>query len=142
MTTLNLYRPNSIQNVLGDFERYFDSFFGGSVLTPAADIRENEQAYILSMDLPGYDEKNINVHVDGSYLTIAFKQNEEKNEEGDFILKERRTNAFTRSFKLPENADKEAVNASFINGVLRLEIMKRPEAQKRLIQINAANNAA
>jgi HSP20 family protein len=150
MKTLSVYRPNTIQNALCDFDRYFESFFGDSFLAPASrllnqmpavDIQETENAYVLAMDLPGYDEKNIDVHVDGSSLTIASKQEEEKkNEEkqGTYVLRERKINSFTRSFKLPENADSEAVNASFKNGVLNLEIKKRAEAQKRAIQINAA----
>jgi HSP20 family protein len=143
-----MYRPNTIENALNDFDRYFESFFGDSVLSPAAraynrlpavDVRETEKTYELEMDLPGYDEKNIEVHVDSGSLTIASKQEnsrEEKKDEGTYILRERRLNAFSRSFKLPENADSENVNAEFKNGILKLEIKKRAEAQKRVIQIN------
>jgi HSP20 family protein len=155
MKTLTMYRPNTIQNALSDFDRYFESFFGDSILSPsgrvynhvpAVDIQETENAYTLDMELPGYDEKNIEVHVDGSSLTITSKQEEmksangEKDEkaEGTYILRERRLSAFSRSFKLPENADSEAVSASFRNGILTLQIKKRAEAQKRTIQINAA----
>jgi len=146
MKTLSIYSPNTIQNALCDlnrldFDRYFESFFGDSSSNqmPAMDIQETENAYVLEMDLPGYDEKNIDVHVDGSSLTIASKQEEKKSEKKNtYVLRERKTSSFTRSFKLPENADAEAVNASFKNGVLNLEIKKRAEAQKRMIQINAA----
>ncbi|MCL2440638.1 MAG: Hsp20/alpha crystallin family protein [Treponema sp.] len=147
MRTISLFRPNTIQNSLSDFDRYFESFFGDSILSPSAainrqipavDISENENSYILEMDLPGFDEKEIDVHVDGSNLSISSKQSEEKKDENTFILKERKTSTFQRSFKLPENADSQAVNASFKNGVLSLEIKKRAETQKRLIQINAA----
>jgi len=138
MTTLSLYPFNNL-------ERYFESFFGDTISAPAVDIQENENAYVLAMDLPGFDEKNIDIHVDGSNLTIASRQDEKKSDENQsagqktaYILRERRKNAFSRSFKLPENANPEAVNASFKNGVLHLEINKRPEAQKRTIQINAA----
>jgi len=152
MKTLAMYRPNTIQNALSDFDRYFESFFGDSILSPASrflnhmpsvDIQETENAYVLEMDLPGYDEKNIEVHVDGSSLTIASKQEEKqekKSEEnqGTYVLRERRLNSFSRSFKLPENADSEAVNAAFKNGILTLQIKKRSETQKRTIQINVA----
>ena len=153
MKTLTMYHPNSIQNALSDFDRYFESFFGDSVLAPATqlfgyapamDIRETEDAYILDMDLPGFDEKSIDVHVDGSNLTITSKQEdtgEEKSNAGNhgtYILKERRISSFSRSFKLPENADPQAVSAAFKNGILNMQIKKRAEAQKRTIQINAA----
>jgi len=150
MKTLAMYQPNTIQNALSDFDRYFESFFGDSILAPASrlfnhlpavDIQETENAYVLDMDLPGHDEKNIEVHVDGSSLTISSRheeKQEKKSEEnkGTYILRERRLNTFSRSFKLPENADPEAVNAAFKNGILNLQIKKRPEAQKRTIQIN------
>ena len=151
MKAMTMYRPNTIQNALSDFDRYFESFFGDSFLAPAArilkhipavDVRETENAYLMDMELPGYDEKNIDIHIDGTSLSISSKQQEaqeEKSEsEGTYIFRERRINTFSRCFKLPENADPEAVNAAFKNGVLSLEIKKRAEAQKRAIMINAA----
>jgi len=153
MKTLAMYRPNTIQNALSDFDRYFESFFGDSLLSPAArmfnhipavDIQETENSYVLDMELPGYDEKNIEVHVDGSSLTISSKEEDAREEKksndngGTYILRERKASSFTRSFKLPENADPESVNASFKNGILNLQINKRAEAQKRTIQIKAA----
>jgi HSP20 family protein len=155
MKAITMYRPNTIQNALSDFDRYFESFFGDSLFTPAhrifnhlpaVDIRETEKAYILDMELPGHDEKNIDIHIDGSKLHIASKQeeiNEEKDgadagEQGTFVLRERSIHAFSRSFKLPENADGKAVSAAYKNGILSLEIKKRAEAQRRSIQINSA----
>jgi len=158
MKTMTMYRPSTIQNALSDFDRYFESFFGDSFLAPAArilnhmpavDVRETENAYVLEMELPGYDEKNIEIHVDGSSLSIASKQDElrdvnekgssgnqdREENQGTYILRERRINSFSRSFKLPENADPEAVSAVFKNGILGLEIKKKAEAQKRSIQI-------
>jgi HSP20 family protein len=149
MKTLTMYRPATFQNALNDFDRYFESFFGDSSLTPAdrifnhlppVDVRETGQAYILDMELPGYDEKDITVQLNGGSLTVESKQEKaedtEKNKE-TYVLRERRVNSFSRSFKLPENADSEAVSAAFKNGILTLEIQKRPETQKRMIKINA-----
>jgi HSP20 family protein len=149
MKTVTMYRPSTIQNALNDFDRYFESFFGDSPLAPAArifnhlppvDIQETEKAYIMDMELPGYDEKNIEVHVDGGSLSIESRQEEtgeEKKSEGAYVLRERRPNSFSRSFKLPENADPETISAAFKNGILTLEIQKRAEAQKRMIKINS-----
>jgi HSP20 family protein len=155
MKAVTMYRPHTIQNALSDFDRYFESFFGDSILSPvsgifnhmpAVDIRETDKAYVLEMELPGYDEKNITVNIDGSNLSIASRQEEttetkkDKAEEdgGTYVLRERKLNSFSRSFKLPENADPEAVHASFRNGILSLDIQKRAESQKRAILINAA----
>jgi len=150
MRTITLHRPNAIQNALSDFDRYFESFLGDSLFNPAprtfarmpaVDIRETESAYALDMELPGYDEKGIEIHVDGSSLSIASKTEEvtKANDEGQgtWLVRERRVQSFSRSFKLPENADPEGVSAEFKNGVLGLEIKKRPEAQKRAIRITA-----
>jgi len=148
MKTITFYRPNTIQNIMNEFDNCLESL--DSLLPPATrlfnhmpvvDVREVEDAYILEMELPGYDEKSINVHVDNSNLTIASKQEieEVKNEEnGVYLIKERRMSSFSRSFKLPQNANPETVSAAFKNGVLCLEIKKRAEAQKRAIMINAA----
>jgi len=163
MKTVTMYRPNTLQNVLGnalgatlgDFDRYFESFFGDSFLAPASrmfsqmpavDIRETDKAYILEMELPGCDEKNIAVNIDGSNLSISSsqedgteaKKGQAEEDGGAYLLRERKYSAFSRSFKLPENANPEAVRASFKNGILCMEIQKRPESQKRAIQINAA----
>jgi HSP20 family protein len=149
MKTVAMYRPNTIQNALSDFDRYFESFFGDSPLSPAArvfsrlpavDVRETEKAFILDMELPGYNEDNIEIHVDGGSLSIESKQEEgreEKKDSGTYILRERRLNSFSRSFKLPENANPETISAAFKNGILTLEIQKKPEAQKRMIKINS-----
>jgi len=149
MKAMTMYRPNTIQNALSDFDRYFESFFGDSVLSPstrilnrlpAVDVKETEKSYIVDMDLPGYDEKDIEIHIDGASLSIASKQEEvsanKETDNGTWLLRERHVSSFSRSFKLPENANPEEVNAEFKNGVLKLEINKRAEAQKRAIRIN------
>lgn len=159
MKTLTLYRPrvgaNALENALSDFDRCMDSFFGDSFLSPSdrilnslvaripsVDVRENEKAYVIEAELPGFDEKDIEVRLEGNNLTIGSKKTVEKNEEkdaageGNFLIRERRFSSFSRSFKLPENTDNESISASFKNGVLSLEIGKKTEAQQRLIPIS------
>jgi HSP20 family protein len=154
MKAVTMYRPVTIENALNDFDRYMESFFGESPLTPAlrnysrepeVDIRETGDAYLLEAELPGYDEKNIEVQMDGGVLSISSGK-EEKTErnvspskegsEDRYIIRERRSADFSRAFKLPENADPEAITANFKNGLLRLEIKKRAESKKRIIQID------
>ena len=159
MRTMTVYQPKAIQGLferpsaLCDFDRYFESFFGDSSLMPAAkifnrlpavDIRETEKSYVLDMELPGHDEKGIEISIDGNNLTVSSKQEETKEEkkdsEGDrgtWLLRERKVSSFSRSFKLPENTNPEEVTAEFKNGILCMEIQKRPEAQKKTIKINA-----
>jgi len=157
MKQVTFYRPRFLENTLSDFDRYLDSFFGDNFLAPATrafnrspsvDIRETENAYVLEAELPGFDEKDIEIHLDGNTLTIQSKKEEtaegetaqdSENSGADrgYLVRERRTSSFCRSFKMPENADREAISASFKNGILGMEIAKKPEAQKRVIQITA-----
>jgi HSP20 family protein len=155
MKTVTMYRPFSIGNALSDFDRYLESFFGDSPLTPvdrvfnrlpAVDVQEKEDSYVLEADLPGYDEKDIRVQMEGGNLSIESsreeaagqKENNTDAENGTYLIRERRSSSFCRSFKLPENADPSQVTASFKNGILSMEIKKRGEAQKRLIRINSS----
>ena len=153
MKAVTLYRPGVLENALSEFDRYMDSFFGNNFLSPAdrifnrlpigqnllVDIRETEKGYILEAEIPGFDEKEIEVRMDGSNLTIASKKETSEepapNTDGNYLIRERRVSSFSRTFKLPENADPGSVAASFRNGVLSLEIGKRAEAQSRVIQI-------
>ena len=146
MKAVTLYRPKVFENALTGFDRYLDSLFNDSFLTPserifnrlpAVDIRETEKSYVLEADIPGFDEKDIDIHLDGNTLTIESKKTEEKKEEKKaYMIQERRHSSFSRSFSLPENADRESISASFRNGVLSVEIGKLAEAQKRVIEIS------
>jgi HSP20 family molecular chaperone IbpA len=115
MKALTMYRPLALENALSDFDRYLESFFGDSMLAPsdrifnrlpAVDVQEKEDTYLLEAELPGYDEKNIQVHVDGGNLTIESRQEEEKDrkgknsKEGNFLIRDRRSSSFSRSFRL------------------------------------------
>jgi len=157
MKAVTLYRPSFLENALSDFDRYMGSFFGDNFFAPAervfggnavprppaVDVRETEAAYVLEAELPGFDEKDVEVRLDGSTLTIESKK--EESSSGDpaakaaagrgYLVQERRLSSFSRSFKLPENIDHEGISASFKNGVLSMEIAKKAEAQKRVIPI-------
>jgi HSP20 family protein len=99
--------------------------------TPAVDIAETDKAYELTADLPGLEEKNIEVKVANGGLTIKGEKTEEKEEKGkDYHLSERHFGSFQRYFRLPETVDVEKIAATFKNGVLRVTLPKKPEAQK------------
>ena len=148
MKTVSLYRPRVLENALSDLDRYMESFFGDNFLNatdrilnhvPAVDVRETEKGYVLEADLPGFDDKDIEIRLDGNNLIISSGKAEEKNnegQEGNYLIRERQYASFSRSFRLPENANPEAISASFRNGILSLEIGKRAEAQQRVIQIS------
>ena len=107
---------------------------------PAVDIVESEQAYEITADLPGMDEKNIEVKVADSVLTMKGEKQEEKEEKKDYYLQERSFGSFQRSFELPDSVDPDKIEASFKKGVLTVTMPKKVEAQKpaKKIEVKAA----
>jgi HSP20 family protein len=98
---------------------------------PAVDVAESEKAYEITAELPGFDEKNIEVKVTDGSLTIKGEKQEEKEEKKkDYYLHERHFGSFERSFALPDGADADKIEAVFKKGVLTVTLPKKPEAQK------------
>jgi HSP20 family protein len=98
---------------------------------PAVDVVESEKAYEITAELPGMDEKNIEVKVADRVLTIKGEKQEEKEEkQKDYYLQERSFGSFERSFEVPETVETDKIEASFKKGVLTLTLPKKAEAQK------------
>lgn len=98
---------------------------------PAVDVTEDEKAYEISAELPGMDEKNIEVKVADGSLTIKGEKQEEKEEKKkDYYLHERHFGSFQRSFALPKGVDTNKIEAAFKKGVLTVTLPKTAEAQK------------
>lgn len=99
--------------------------------TPAVDIIEKDNAYEVTADLPGLDEKSIEVKVSDGSMTIKGEKQEEKEEKKkDYYLRERHFGSFERSFAVPESVDADKIEASFKKGVLTVTLPKKPEARK------------
>lgn len=108
---------------------------------PTVDVIEKENAYELTAELPGLEEKNIEVKLANGDLMIKGEKEEEKTEKKkDYRLHERRFGSFERRFSVPESVDADKIEASFKDGLLKLTLPKKPEAQKpeRKIAIKAA----
>jgi HSP20 family protein len=108
---------------------------------PAVDVSENEKAYEVTAELPGMDEKNIEVKVSNHTLTIKGEKQEEKEEkQKDYYLQERRFGSFERRFQVPEGVDGDKIEANFKKGVLKVTLPKTAEAQKleKKIAVKAA----
>jgi len=109
--------------------------------TPAVDIVEKDNAYEVTAELPGMDEKNIEVKLDKGGLTIKGEKQEEKEEKRQgYHLQERRFGSFERYFAVPEGVDTDKIEASFKKGLLTVTLPKKPEAQKpaKTIDVKAA----
>jgi HSP20 family protein len=98
---------------------------------PAVDVVETDNAFELTADLPGIDEKNIEVKLAEGGLTIKGEKQEEKEEKKkDYYVHERHFGSFERHFALPEGVDVDQIEASFKNGVLTVKLPKKAEAIK------------
>lgn len=109
--------------------------------TPAVDIVEREQDYIITAEMPGVPASNVEVRLSEARLTIKGEKKEVTEEErkGVFVS-ERRYGAFQRTFRIPEGVDAGKIEASFANGVLTVTLPKTVEAMKseRAIEVKAA----
>jgi HSP20 family protein len=114
--------------------RRFERMFGTNLT--AVDLVETDTAYELTAELPGLDEKDVEVGVTDNILTLKGEKKEERDEKtAGMHVSERRYGTFQRSFTLPEDADPEQIAASFKKGVLKITCPKRPGAQKEAKKI-------
>lgn len=105
---------------------------GAAFAAPAIDVVEKDSEYVISAELPGLDEKDVDVSVSDDMLTIKGEKKEEKEEKAkNYYLSERRYGSFQRSFQLPSGVDADKIDASFQKGVLTVTLPKTPEAQKK-----------
>ncbi len=133
----------------GDFDRLFDRFWGSieaapseqqaPVVAPRVDLSETETAYAINAELPGLDAKEVEILLEGDRLTLKGERSSEL-EEGDpnngHYLRERFHGSFRRAFRLPDNVDRDAIEAGFDKGVLTITLPKLAE-QKSKVEIKA-----
>jgi HSP20 family protein len=107
---------------------------------PPVDIVEEKDRMLLTAELPGFQEKDIQIQMEGGVLTIRGERKTEEEKEGrTFHRVERSYGQFVRSFTLPNNVDRENIKADFRNGLLEIELPKREEAKPRQIKISVGS---
>jgi len=108
---------------------------------PAMDVSEDANSYKLTAELPGMEEKDVEVALSDDLLTLkGVKKYEEKRDEKNYTLTERSYGSFERSFTLPDGVDRDKVSAEFAKGVLTITLPKLPEAkvEPKKIAVKAA----
>jgi HSP20 family protein len=106
---------------------------------PAVDIYEDAEKVVLKLEVPGVEEKDLDVQVENNTLTVKGERKFEKEEKQEnFHRIERSYGSFYRAFTLPTTVDSEHVQASYQNGVLKLELKKKAEAKPKQIKVNIA----
>jgi HSP20 family protein len=104
---------------------------------PPVDVYEDEHNITLKIEVPGIDEKDINVSIENNTLTVRGERRFEKDEkEENFHRVERMYGSFTRSFTMPNTVDPEEVSAHYEKGVLKIRLAKKAEAKPKLIKVN------
>ena len=107
---------------------------------PPVDIYEDEHTITLKLEVPGIDEKDIDVRVEGNTLSVHGERKIEKEEkEENFRRVERQYGSFTRSFTLPSSVDPAQVSADYDKGVLKIRLAKKAEAKPKQIKVNVGS---
>jgi len=142
LQTLTPYRkPGSIRN---EIDNLLHEFFGGPIHTGPiagewmhpADITETEDRVVVKAELPGIEEKNIDLSINGNLLTIrGEKKRLKKEKNGDHYLGDRYYGSFYRTFQLPADIVQEKAEATFKNGVLRISIPKAAGSKTTKIEL-------
>jgi HSP20 family protein len=151
MTVLTRFEPFREFSTLQDrINRVFrESYRGGdrdelstSSFAPAVDVYEDEHKVTLKIEVPGIDEKDIDVRLENNTLTVHGERKIEKEEkEENYRRVERQYGSFTRTFTLPTTVDAEKVSADYDKGVLKIALPKKAEAKPKQIKVNVSVNA-
>ncbi|MGA7329132.1 MAG: Hsp20/alpha crystallin family protein [Rhodomicrobium sp.] len=135
---------DQFQTFRNEMDRLFDSFLGMPAMTgfrralpsmegvtPALDVKETDKEIVVKAELPGIDEKDVNLTVHNGILTLRGEKRSEKNEEREnYHIMERSYGSFQRSIRLPDSVDEDKAQAKFDKGVLTITLPKKPEMVK------------
>lgn len=137
MATNALIKPTLFPSVFDDFFKPWNEWFdnGGAisrtVTTPSVNVVENENNFTVSVAAPGLKKEDFKIDLAGNMLTISAEKEEEKEEkEGKYNRKEYNYSSFSRSFALPEEVNREQIDAKYEDGVLKLTLPKKEEVKK------------
>jgi HSP20 family protein len=149
MTVLTRWDPFREFTTLQDrMNRLFHDSFGEgreealttTAFAPPVDVYEDEHNVTLKIEVPGIDEKDIDVRIENNTLTVHGERKFEKEEkEENYRRVERQYGSFTRSFTLPNTVDTETVSANYDKGVLKIKLAKKAEAKPKQIKVNVGS---
>lgn len=130
-----LFRSNA--GYLGSQEENLEQ----ASFVPAVDVYEDEHNITLKLEVPGIDQKDLDIKLENNTLSVRGERKFEKEEKQEnFHRIERRYGSFVRTFSLPNTVDPEKVNANYDNGVLKITLAKKAEAKPKQIQVSAGSS--
>ncbi len=135
------YLQRAVDRLFDDFGRGFprlrdrwlevEPFAAGDLSYPTADMTESDGGFEIAVELPGIDEKNVDVTVQDGVITIAGQKREHHEEERrHYYLSERRFGSFRRSFRVPDSVDTDRIEAQFQKGLLKVTLPKTAAARQ------------
>jgi HSP20 family protein len=148
MTVLTRWDPfRELSSIQDRMNRLFQDQYAGreeslvsGSFVPAVDVYEDEQSIQLKFEVPGIDEKDIDIRLENNTLTVRGERKfEQEQKEENFQRIERRYGSFTRSFTLPNVVNTEDVQAEYDKGVLTVCLAKRAEAKPKQIKVNVGS---
>src|ERR1700687_468347 len=149
MTVLTRFYPYRELNTLQErvnrlfhesFNEGRDESLASSSFAPAVDVYEDEHNVSLKIEVPGIDEKDIDVRIENNTLTVHGERKIEKDEkEENYRRVERQYGSFSRTFTLPSTVDHENVQADYDKGVLKIKLAKKAEAKPKQIKGNVGS---
>src|SRR5512133_346780 len=150
MTVLTRWDPFREFTTLQDrMNRLFQDSYGNqgreealatSSFAPAVDVYEDEHKITLKIEVPGIDEKDIDIRIENRTLTVHGERKFEKEEkEENYRRVERQYGSFSRTFTLPNTVDTENVSADNEKGVLKIKLTKKAEAKPKQIKVNVGS---
>jgi HSP20 family protein len=130
---------NEIDHLFDTFTRGWPSLAGTTELTPSMDVTETDKEIEITAELPGLEEKDVQVNVADNLLTVRGEKKAEKEEKDkNYRLIERSYGSFSRTLELPTGIDVNAIKASIANGVLKVTVPKPAPAQVKKVDVKAA----
>jgi HSP20 family protein len=149
MTLITRFDPfREVATLQDRMNRMFNDQFGALTrvesltgsFVPPVDVYEDENSIQVRLEVPGVEEKDIDIQLENNLLTVRGQRNfEEEEKEENFHRIERRYGSFTRSFTLPTTVNSEGVQADYDKGVLKIQLPKRAEAKPKQIKVNLGN---
>jgi HSP20 family protein len=130
MITRRSYRPFLWSGLFND--DFLPAITASNEFMPAVNIREDEKRFTLDLAIPGVDKKDLKIEIHEDVITISSEHKEEKEEtRDDFKRREFGYSAFCRSFYLPDNVNKDKIEANYRDGILTVELPKEVEEKAK-----------
>jgi HSP20 family protein len=128
-----------IDRLFEDFTRSWPAFGSTSELTPSMDVTETDKEIEVTAELPGLQEKDVQINVSDNILTIKGEKKAEKEEKDkNYRVFERSYGSFYRSMELPAGVNADAIQANLSNGVLKISVPKPTPAEVKKVEIKSA----